>query len=41
MVMQFEKPEASSWTKVHEVWMQPNVPDSGAAYLDLVGEPRP
>jgi hypothetical protein len=24
-----------------EVWKQPNVPDSGAAYLDLVGEPRP
>jgi hypothetical protein len=24
-----------------EVWKQPNVPDSGAAYLDLVGEPTP
>jgi hypothetical protein len=22
-----------------EVWKQPRVPDSGAAYLDLVGEP--
>ena len=24
-----------------EVWRQPNVPDSGAAYLDLLIEPRP
>src|SRR5215211_1795976 len=24
-----------------ETWHQPNVPDSGAAYLDLVGEPTP
>ena len=24
-----------------EVWRQPNVPDSGAAYLDLVIEPIP
>jgi hypothetical protein len=24
-----------------ECWKQPNVPDSGAAYLDLVGEPTP
>ena len=24
-----------------EIWKQPNVPDSGAAYLDLVGEPTP
>ena len=24
-----------------EAWRQPNVPDSGAAYLDLVIEPRP
>jgi len=24
-----------------ECWKQPHVPDSGAAYLDLVGEPRP
>jgi hypothetical protein len=24
-----------------EVWRQPNVPDSGAAYLDLVLEPKP
>jgi hypothetical protein len=24
-----------------EVWKQPHVPDSGAAYLDLVGEPTP
>jgi hypothetical protein len=23
-----------------EVWSQPRVPDSGAAYLDLVVEPR-
>jgi hypothetical protein len=23
-----------------EVWQQPSVPDSGAAYLDLVVEPR-
>jgi hypothetical protein len=23
-----------------EVWKQPRVPDSGAAYLDLVVEPR-
>ena len=22
-------------------WRQPHVPDSGAAYLDLVGEPTP
>ena len=24
-----------------EAWRQPNVPDSGAAYLDLLIEPRP
>ena len=24
-----------------ECWKQPQVPDSGAAYLDLVGEPTP
>jgi hypothetical protein len=24
-----------------ECWKQPHVPDSGAAYLDLVGEPTP
>ena len=24
-----------------EVWRQPHIPDSGAAYLDLVGEPIP
>jgi len=24
-----------------EVWRQPRVPDSGAAYLDLVAEPLP
>jgi hypothetical protein len=24
-----------------EVWRQPHIPDSGAAYLDLVGEPLP
>ena len=24
-----------------ECWGQPRVPDSGAAYLDLVGEPTP
>ncbi len=24
-----------------EAWRQPNVPDSGAAYLDLLVEPRP
>ena len=24
-----------------EVWRQPHIPDSGAAYLDLVGEPVP
>jgi len=24
-----------------ETWHQPNVPDSGAAYLDLVAEPTP
>jgi hypothetical protein len=24
-----------------EVWRQPHIPDSGAAYLDLVGEPAP
>ena len=24
-----------------EVWRQPHVPDSGAAYLDLLIEPRP
>jgi hypothetical protein len=24
-----------------EAWRQPNVPDSGAAYLDLIIEPRP
>jgi hypothetical protein len=24
-----------------ECWKQPNVPDSGAAYLDLVKEPVP
>jgi hypothetical protein len=24
-----------------EAWRQPNVPDSGAAYLDLVLEPKP
>jgi hypothetical protein len=24
-----------------EAWRQPNVPDSGAAYLDLLLEPRP
>jgi hypothetical protein len=24
-----------------EVWRQPHIPDSGAAYLDLVGEPMP
>jgi hypothetical protein len=24
-----------------ERWKQPHVPDSGAAYLDLVGEPTP
>ena len=24
-----------------EAWRQPYVPDSGAAYLDLVGEPTP
>ena len=24
-----------------EAWSQPNVPDSGAAYLDLVEEPTP
>jgi hypothetical protein len=24
-----------------ECWKQPHVPDAGAAYLDLVGEPRP
>jgi hypothetical protein len=24
-----------------ECWKQPHVPDSGAAYLDLVGEPMP
>lgn len=24
-----------------ECWKQPHVPDSGAAYLDLVGEPSP
>jgi hypothetical protein len=24
-----------------EVWRQPHIPDSGAAYLDLLIEPRP
>jgi hypothetical protein len=24
-----------------EAWRQPNVPDSGAAYLNLLIEPRP
>jgi hypothetical protein len=24
-----------------EVWRQPHIPDSGAAYLDLVLEPKP
>jgi len=24
-----------------ECWKQPHVPDSGAAYLDLIGEPTP
>ena len=24
-----------------EAWRQPNIPDSGAAYLDLLIEPRP
>ena len=45
MVTQFEKVGAGSWTGAYPepvaCWKQPHVPDSGAAALDLVGEPTP